>query len=32
MPFMSFGVNPALFDAPARIEPGLRWRGESFFI
>jgi hypothetical protein len=30
MPFMSFGVRPVLFDAPARIEPGLSWRAESF--
>jgi hypothetical protein len=30
MPFMSFGVNPVLFDAPERTEPGLRWRAESF--
>lgn len=30
MPFMSFGVNPVLFDAPVRIQPGLQWRAESF--
>jgi hypothetical protein len=30
LPFMSFGVNPVLFDAPVRIQPGLQWRAESF--
>jgi hypothetical protein len=30
MPFFSFGVLPALFDAPVIIEPRVKWRAVAF--
>jgi hypothetical protein len=32
LPYLSFGIEPTLFDAPAITEPNVSWRARSFLV